>query len=398
MRKALSAAVAALAAALLLTSTALAVDNVNTKKLRKGVTTDAILDHMRSFQGIADANGGNRAAATSGYEASADFVARRLRQAGYDVIRHEFPFARWEQLGPATLQREGQEPYTEGTDEAANDYIVSQFSGSGEVTGPLVTTNDIVLAPEGDPGSGTSGCEREDWPAGDNALSGQVALIERGTCAFVDKIALAEDLGAAAVLIFNDGYEDRTEPLFIGAPPFTSIPVAMTSYEVGSELYTARPVNVTFNVETFTEEVTQENVIADSEEGDPDRTIVIGAHLDSVPAGPGVNDNGSGSSALVEIAEEIAELKQDPRNRLRFAFWGAEESGLVGSSAYVSDLIDTGEIEGVEANLNFDMLSSPNFVRFVYDGDNSTGQGAVGPAGSDVIEQVFLRYFRFAGA
>ena len=124
---------------------------------------------------------------------------------------------------------------------------------------------------------------------------------------------------------------------------------------------------------------------------------MVGAHLDSVEEGPGINDNGSGSGTILEIAEEIAELPRNPRNRIRFAWWGAEEAGLVGSTAYVADLIESGDIDDIEANLNFDMLASPNFVRFVYDGDNSTGEGAVGPPGSAEIEQVFLDHFESAG-
>ena len=391
-------AVAMMAAALVLTPAALAVDEVNTKKLRKGVTAAGILEHMRTLQRLANANDGNRAATTSGYDASLDYVERRMKRAGYEVTRDEFPFAAWEQVGPATLMREGQPAYTEGPPEGGEDYAIAQFSGSGNVTAPLVTTNDIVLDPTGEPGSGTSGCEEADWAGQD--LTGKIALIERGTCAFVDKINLAKELGAAAVLIFNDGYPDRTEPFQIGAPPFIGIPVAMTSNAVGSELYTALqsgPVNVTFSVETTTEEVPQYNLIADSKQGDPERTIVVGAHLDSVEEGPGINDNGSGTGSLIEMAEEIADLPKAPRNRIRFAFWGAEEAGLVGSTAYVADLIESGEIDNIEANLNFDMLASPNFVRFVYDGDNSTGEGDVGPPGSAEIEQVFLRYFASQG-
>ena len=398
MRKGLLGAVAALVAALLISPTAGAVDEINTQKLRKGVTTGGILEHMRTFQRLANANDGNRAATTSGYEASLDYVERQLTNAGYDITRHEFPFASWEQVGAALLQREGQSAYVEGPPEGGGDYVIAQFSGSGSVTAPLVTTNDIVLDPVGEPGSGTSGCEEADW--GGQDLTGKIALVERGTCPFVDKINLAKQLGAAAVLIFNDGYPDRTDAFQIGAPPFIGIPVAMASFAVGSELYNALqggPVNLTFNVTTTTEEVPQHNLIADSTQGDPERTIVVGAHLDSVEEGPGINDNGSGTSALVEMAEEIAKLKGKPRNRIRFAFWGAEEAGLIGSTAYVADLIESGEIDDIEANLNFDMLGSPNFVRFVYDGDNSTGEGDVGPPGSAEIEQVFLRYFASQG-
>jgi Peptidase family M28 len=114
---------------------------------------------------------------------------------------------------------------------------------------------------------------------------------------------------------------------------------------------------------------TEVNVMADSPRGDRDRTIVVGAHLDGVEAGPGIHDNGSGRSGILEIAEEIAELRRErPNNRLRFAFWGAEEAGLVDSTAYVAEQRQNGGIADIEANLNFDMIGSPNFVRFVYDG------------------------------
>jgi Zn-dependent M28 family amino/carboxypeptidase len=141
-------------------------------------------------------------------------------------------------------------------------------------------------------------------------------------------------------------------------------------------------------------------VIADSPRGIRGRTIVVGAHLDSVEAGPGINDNGSGTSGILEIAEEIAELRKErPRNRLRFAFWGAEEAGLVGSTAYVAEQVDNGGIGQIEANLNFDMIGSPNFVRFVYDGNlsDSAPPPSGAPEGSAQIERMFLRYFARQG-
>jgi Zn-dependent M28 family amino/carboxypeptidase len=119
---------------------------------------------------------------------------------------------------------------------------------------------------------------------------------------------------------------------------------------------------------------------------------VVGAHLDSVAEGPGINDNGSGTAAILEIAEEISELEDfEPRNKIRFAFWGAEEAGLLGSEYYVSQL-NASAIKKIAVNLNFDMLGSPNYVRFVYDGDGSATDTA-GPNGSKNIEQVFLDYF-----
>ena len=305
MRRALTAVVASLGAALVLAPAAAAVDEVNTQPLRRGVTAGGILDHMRAFQRLANANGGNRAAAFPGYDASLAYVERRLTRAGYDVQRHPFDFAQWIQNAPATLQREGQAPYTEGTAENAGDYLVAQFSEAGNVTAPLITTSDIQIPPPGGPGMGTSGCERADWPAGDQPLAGRIALVQRGTCPFTAKIQLAKDLGAVGVIVFNDGFPGREDPVPIGAPPFIGIPVVMTSASVGAELYNAvqqGTVNVTMIVDATTTEVTQYNLTADTAGGNPERTIVVGAHLDSVEEGPGVNDNGSGSGTLIEMA------------------------------------------------------------------------------------------------
>jgi Zn-dependent M28 family amino/carboxypeptidase len=123
--------------------------------------------------------------------------------------------------------------------------------------------------------------------------------------------------------------------------------------------------------------------------------VVVGAHLDSVPAGPGINDNGSGTSTILEIAEEMAELGIRNRQKLRFAFWGAEEPGLFGSEHYVESLSDA-ELGTIYANLNFDMVGSPNYVRFVYDGDGSDTEPA-GPPGSAQIEAIFNQYFAGQG-
>ncbi len=116
------------------------------------------------------------------------------------------------------------------------------------------------------------------------------------------------------------------------------------------------------------------------------------------PRVPGINDNGSGSAALLEVAESFAERGTPYRNTVRFAWWGAEEQGLFGSEHYVSDLKadNPGALTDIRLYLNFDMVGSPNFVRFVYDGDGSTG-GPVGPAGSAAIEGTFTRHFESKG-
>ena len=123
--------------------------------------------------------------------------------------------------------------------------------------------------------------------------------------------------------------------------------------------------------------------------------VMAGAHLDSVAAGPGINDNGSGSAALIEVAENLRGVK--PQNTMRFAWWGAEEANLVGSTYYVTNLAAT-EFDRIALYLNFDMIGSPNHVFFIYDGDDSDGVGAgPGPSGSAQIEETFEAFFESRG-
>jgi Zn-dependent M28 family amino/carboxypeptidase len=391
VRRPLLGAVAVLAAALVLAPAAGAIDKVNSGKLRKAVTLEGILEHERALQDIAIANGDNRAATTPGYDASVAYVQRRLQRAGYRVSLDSFDFASWEKLGPSTLERVSPEPtvWVEDT-----DYIVAQFSAAGDVTGEVFVAGNTVVPPTGDPGTGVSGCDPADFAG----AAGKIALIQRGTCPFVQKYQNAQDAGAIAALIFNDGFEDREAPVATTTNTDATIPAAMISNDIGEQIYgqaQSGPVTLHFVVDAQTTPIEQFNVIADSPKGNKWRTIVVGAHLDSVEEGPGINDNGSGTAALIEIAEQMAKLDQKPRNRVRFAFWGAEEAGLVGSTDYVAEQVANGGIDQIEANLNFDMIGSPNFVRFVYDGDlsDSTPPPSGAPAGSGQIENLFLRYF-----
>ncbi|MCF6524152.1 M28 family metallopeptidase [Streptomyces sp. JJ36] len=139
------------------------------------------------------------------------------------------------------------------------------------------------------------------------------------------------------------------------------------------------------------------NLIADWPGGDPDQVLMAGAHLDSVGSGPGINDNASGSAGILEVALEVARTGHQPDKHLRFAWWGAEELGLVGSEYYVDSLSST-ERSRIDGYYNFDMIGSPNAGYFVYDGDDSDGTGSgPGPAGSAHLEQVLEDYFASIG-
>ena len=358
-------------------------------RLRHAVTPAGIFEHIRAFQRIATANDGTRVSGTPGYDRSVRYVSHRLRAAGYHVTVQRFDFDFWDDLAPPVVDPTdpNRPPY-----EVDTDIAYMTFSGTGDVTRPVIPTNDILIPPGAEPNSSTSGCEPEDFPA---AVDGNIALIQRGFCTFEVKAANAQAAGAVGVLIFNEGQEGRTDVLAgtLGRP-FT-IPVVGLSFEVGAELYrlsqTQGGVTVRLATSTLNEVRPTANVLADSRSGNRKRTIVVGAHLDSVADGPGINDNGSGTGTILEVAEELSELGMRTRNRLRFAFWGAEESGLVGSEHYVANLSNR-QIRNIEANINFDMLGSPNFVRFVYDG-NGSATGIKGPRGSGWIERIFVRYF-----
>jgi Zn-dependent M28 family amino/carboxypeptidase len=367
-----------------------AVDEVNTKKLRQNVTVNGILQHERQFQRIANMNGGTRASGTAGYDASVAYVKDRMKKAGYKVSEQTFDFPFFQETAAPELERVSPDPETFPT-------ATFEYSGSGDVTAQAQAVDVIVpIDPNSDPSTSNSGCEASDFAG---FVAGNVALMQRGTCDFAVKAANAEAAGASAAIIFNEGQPGRTDVIAgtLGGPDF-SIPVVGASYAVGAELVEntrAGDTIVHVFAQTFSEIRPTSNVIADSKKGDAEQTIVVGAHLDSVIEGPGINDNGSGSSTILEIAEELSELGTKPRQKLRFAFWGAEESGLLGSEHYVNELT-VDEQNELYANLNFDMLGSPNYVRFVYDGDGSDTP-VTGPPGSGEIESIFTKYFASQG-
>ncbi|MFC8275056.1 M28 family metallopeptidase [Streptomyces sp. NPDC057271] len=140
----------------------------------------------------------------------------------------------------------------------------------------------------------------------------------------------------------------------------------------------------TTSVQQFTSSgATGYNLIADWPGGDPNQVLMAGAHLDSVSSGAGINDNGSGSAAVLETALAVSRANLQPTKHLRFGWWGAEELGLVGSKYYVNQLPST-ERSKFSGYLNFDMIGSPNPGYFVYDDDPT-------------IEQTFKDYFAGIG-
>jgi Zn-dependent M28 family amino/carboxypeptidase len=350
------------------------------EELLECVTLEGVREHQAAFQAIADAHGGTRASGNSGYDASVQYVVEKMTAAGYNVSLHGFPFISF----PVELHQTA--PI-----EATYLSLPATETAFGTVSGPVIPV-DINFVP---PRANTSGCEAEDF-AGFSA--GSIALLQRGTCSLAAKVLNAQAAGASAVILFNQGdapTPERTD-IFVatlGVSDVINVPVLTTSYADGEAL--AQPgAEATVSVGE-PQILTSYNVIADSQEGDPNNVVIAGAHLDSVSTGPGINDNGSGSAALLEVAEQMANVT--PHNKVRFAWWGAEEAGLFGSFAYVISLFPN-DLSKVALYLNFDMIGSPNHGFFIYDGDDSDAVGAgPGPAGSAEIEKTFESYFTSVG-
>ncbi|WP_225728813.1 MULTISPECIES: M28 family metallopeptidase [unclassified Nocardia] len=357
------------------------------RQLADSIHAPNIKRHLEQLQTIADANGGIRAAGTPGQNASRDYVAEKLRGAGYLVTVQEFDFPFFQERSTAAMEQIAPDPKTyrptPPNSSEPGDFATLTYSGSGETKATVQAVN-LTLPPGSQPNSSASGCTAADF-AGFG--KGNIALVQRGTCSFGDKARNAQAAGASGVIVFNEGQPGRTDAFTgtLGGPGIT-IPVVGASFAVGQELAAAKAV---IRLKTDTESTTRKtsNVVAETGQGDADKVVMAGAHLDSVLAGPGIDDNGSGSAGLLEVALRLAGVPT--RNKVRFAWWSAEELGLLGSDHYVKSLSDA-DRKKIGLYLNFDMIASPNFAYKIHD-------GAAGPAGSAEIEKTFADYFDFLG-
>ena len=339
-------------------------------RLTRNVTVDGVNRHLVALQRIADQNGGNRAAGTPGHEASVDYVAGHLRDAGFVVETPSFTFER-ETVRTQTLT-------VGGTDVAVTPMSFSPSSPAGGATGPLVVATG-------------NGCAAGDYPAG---ATGSIALVQRGVCSFAQKQAVAGEAGALGAVIYNNVEGELNGTL--GDLAAGVVPTVGITKADGEALLASAGAPTTLDLQITRETVRTRNLIAQTRTGRPDNVVMAGSHLDSVPAGPGINDNGSGSAGLLETA---IQLGGSPKvsNAVRFAWWSAEELGLLGAEDYVAGLTFEQQVD-IALYLNFDMIGSPNAAYFAYDGDDSDAEGSgPGPVGSAQIEAAFTGFLGSRG-
>ena len=361
-----------------------------------GLTGADVMTHLTELSEITEsyADQDYRAFYAPGYTAAAEYAEEVLEATGaFTVTRQEFdqPYSIF---GVARLTVDG------------TAYEGSHFDLSEGTDAPYTAP---LAQPDADADGLRLGCAADDFA---DVPAGAIVLVQRGVCTFEEKIDFASDAGAGAVFIYNNarpaeegvGPDDQLTNVSSGDRNEDNAPAAtlpQASGETLSALIDAAPVGTPVE---GTAEIAKEflvgktfNIIADSIAGDPEDTIVIGAHLDGVPEGPGVNDNASGSAAILALAEKIAAADVPNDKRIRLALWSAEEVGLVGSTFYVNDLKanDPAELGRISAYLNYDMIGSENFTVGVYDANRSTypAEGVTIPDGSAEIEKIYADFF-----
>lgn len=349
-------------------------ENNTAKKLVECITTADLWKHMKAFQRIADANPGpdghaSRNSGEPGYKASVDYVAKVMKQSGYNVTIQTYTFDYFAFVGKPAFRQ---------VSPTATEYVLDTDFTAGQAggsTAPTAATQPAggIVNPPAPTSSSTSGCTAADFTG---FVAGRIALIQRGGCTFGTKAANAEAAGASGVVIFNEGNPGRegllsgSLVLADGSPANLDIPVLFAPFALGIGLVDqanaaggAGPT-LTIDVKAVKKANAPDyNVIAESKGGDPNSVLVIDAHLDAI-YGAGMLDNASGSAAILTIAQKMAKVK--PRNKLRFIWFGGEELGLLGSNYYIDNLSPT-ELSKIGFDLDADVLGTPNYVAGVLD-------------------------------
>ncbi|KAI0120969.1 hypothetical protein BJ170DRAFT_715140 [Xylariales sp. AK1849] len=329
--------------------------HVSSEKLQDLINIEDLLAGSQKLQDIADANDGNRAFGSTGHNATVDYLYDTLSALDYyDVIKQ--PLVQL-LFGGNTSLLVGDVDY---------EASVMTYSPSGIASAPLVLVSNV-------------GCNVTDFPA---EVEGNIALISRGTCSFAQKSTNAKATGTAGAVVYNnvEGSLGGT----LGTPDCDYAPIVRISQEDGNTLLQtleAGEVVVNLAVDTVTENRTTLNVAAEAREGDKDNVLMLGGYTDSVPAGPGINGDGSGTIGSLVVA--VALSKFSIQDSVRFGFWSAEEVGKLGSLYYMEQLnTSETEVAKIRAYVNFDVIANPNYVHRIYDGDGTE------------IEKTFEDYFK----
>jgi len=330
--------------------------NNSPSKLVECITKADLMAHLTALENIAIANPGadghpSRNSGEPGYLASVNYVKNLMQAAGYNVTIQTYTFPYFSYVGTPSL--------SEASPTARGFTLVTDWNpgpSNGDATGAQIKPAGGIVIPS--PGGTASGCDPSDF----SGFAGKIALIQRGTCTFSQKIANAQDAGAVGVIIFNEGNTPDRSGVFSGSlSGIPTIPVAFTSFAIGQSLYNeytaGTPPVMSLSVHVISDTRNDYNVIADSKTGDPNHVLVVDAHLDAI-YGEGMLDNATGSAAILDIAQKMRNV--EPTNKIRFIWFGGEELGELGSKAYINSLSQT-DLSHVFYDLDADVFGTPNY-------------------------------------
>jgi aminopeptidase Y len=232
------------------------------------------------------------------------------------------------------------------------------------------------------------GCEFSDFP---DAVAGNIAFIKRGTCPFGTKSEHAGMKGAIAAIVYNSDSDAVQGTL--GTPSPNHVATFGLSGKdakpILKKLEKKEKVDSIAYIDAEVRQIITRNVIAQTRGGDQDNCVMLGAHSDSVAEGPGINDDGSGTISLLEVATQLT--KFNVNNCVRFAWWAGEEEGLLGSDYYVANLPEAHNLK-IRMFMDYDMMASPNFAYQIYNATNSAN-----PNGSEELRDLYVDWYEEQG-
>lgn len=344
-------------------------------RMAKEVSGADAWHHLEELSKLTMANGGNRVSGSPGYDAAAGYLTQQLTRAGYVVHNQEFTFL----------------DYTIHAETAAETAPQARTLHPQIANFSLSTPDGGVTAPLALPSGKDTGCTADDYAGTD--VQGKIVLVRNGDCFITQKQMVAAAAGASVMLMNADEPAPDLNLRYRMVPPEDArIPTATVPRGEAEQLTAdsaAAPVTLHVDLRGDNTTTTAYNLLADTPTGRADNMVVMGAHLDSVDTGPGINDNGSSSAMLLETALRLAPHANEINNKVRFAWWAAEEKGLAGSQYYVDQLTPE-QRQQTALYLNLEMIGSPNFARQVYNGQTATGAG---PDGSAQISDLINGYF-----
>ncbi|KAH6898166.1 hypothetical protein B0T10DRAFT_431881 [Thelonectria olida] len=349
---------------------------IDTKALQKLITADNLETRAKKFYeiaklGEAEYNHPTRVIGSKGHIGTLEYITSELAKLGdyYSVS---------DQLFPAVSGNVYESRLVIGSSvpkDAAPMGLTPPTPNKQPVFG------DIILVDN-------EGCEESDFP---ETVSGNIALILRGTCPFGTKSANAGKAGAVAAVVYN--YDDEEVHGTLGTPS----PNHVATFGLGGKdgkplakrLKSGESVDGIAYIDAEVKTISTKNIIAQTRGGDSDNCVMLGGHSDSVTEGPGINDDGSGSISVLEVATQLTKFKVN--NCVRFAWWAAEEEGLLGSDHYV-EVLPEDENQKIRLFMDYDMMASPNFAYQIYNATNDES-----PAGSEELRDLYVDWYEEQG-